>query len=48
MIIELSITLGETTRTLAEIRNAVHGLTREASQLIHTAGQVTKDVRGKM
>lgn len=41
-------TLGETNKTLAEVRNAVHGLTQEASQLIRNANQVTRDVKGKM
>lgn len=40
--------LGETNRTLAEVRNAVHGLTSESKQLIHTANQITTDVKGKM
>ena len=30
------------------MRNAIHGLTGEASQLIHSANQVTKDVKGKI
>ncbi|CAI6087287.1 DUF948 domain-containing protein [Cohnella sp. JJ-181] len=42
------ITLGETNKTLAEVRNAVHGLTGEASQLIRSANQVTRDVKGKI
>ncbi|GGD83175.1 DUF948 domain-containing protein [Paenibacillus nasutitermitis] len=42
------VTLGETNKTLAEVRNAVHGLTKEANQLIHTANQITVDVKGKM
>ncbi|MBW4083085.1 DUF948 domain-containing protein [Paenibacillus sp. S150] len=42
------VTLGETNRTLSEVRNAVHGLTREASQLIHTTNQITRDVKGKI
>lgn len=41
-------TLSETNKTLAEVRNAIHGLTGEASQLIHTANQVTRDVKGKI
>ncbi|MFD1910521.1 DUF948 domain-containing protein [Paenibacillus rhizoplanae] len=41
-------TLGETNRTLGEVRNAIHGLTGEATQLIHTANQVTRDVKGKI
>ncbi|MEK0316273.1 DUF948 domain-containing protein [Cohnella sp. 56] len=41
-------TLGETNKTLAEVRNAVHGLTQEASQLIRNANQVTRDVKGKI
>jgi uncharacterized protein YoxC len=41
-------TLSETNKTLAEVRNAIHGLTGEATQLIHTANQVTRDVKGKI
>ncbi|MEK4045646.1 DUF948 domain-containing protein [Paenibacillus sp. FSL H8-0048] len=41
-------TLGETNKTLGEVRNAIHGLTGEATQLIHTANQVTRDVKGKI
>ena len=41
-------TLSETNTTLVDVRNAIHGLTGEASQLIHTANQVTKDVKGKI
>lgn len=41
-------TLAETNKTLAEVRNAIHGLTGEATQLIHTANQVTRDVKGKI
>lgn len=41
-------TLSETNKTLVDVRNAIHGLTGEASQLIHTANQVTKDVKGKI
>jgi uncharacterized protein YoxC len=42
------VTLGETNQTLAEVRNAVHDLTQESSKLIHTANQVTVDVKHKM
>ncbi|MGE7760355.1 DUF948 domain-containing protein [Peribacillus sp. NPDC097895] len=41
-------TLEETNKTLAEVRNAVHGLTHESKQLIHSANQITADVKGKM
>jgi uncharacterized protein YoxC len=41
-------TLTETNTTLVDVRNAIHGLSGEASQLIHTANQVTKDVKGKI
>lgn len=41
-------TLEETNKTLAEVRNAVHGLTEESKQLIHTANQITVDVKGKI
>lgn len=42
------VTLGETNRTLVEVRNAVHGLTQESSKLIHTANQVTVEAKHKM
>ncbi|KIL45527.1 DUF948 domain-containing protein [Jeotgalibacillus campisalis] len=42
------VTLGETNRTLVEVRNAVHGLTQESSKLINTANQVTVDAKHKM
>ncbi|MCP3765012.1 DUF948 domain-containing protein [Domibacillus sp. A3M-37] len=42
------VTLGETNRTLVEVRNAVHGLTQESSKLIHTANEVTVDAKHKM
>ena len=41
-------TLEETNKTLEEVRNAVHGLTQESKQLIHSANQITADVKGKM
>lgn len=41
-------TLEETNKTLEEVRKAVHGLTDEAKQLIHTANQITVDVKGKI
>lgn len=41
-------TLEETNKTLEEVRKAVHGLTEESKQLIHTANQITVDVKGKM
>ncbi|MGF7049479.1 uncharacterized protein YoxC [Paenibacillus sp. DS2015] len=43
-----TVSLEETNRTLAEVRNAVHGLTNESTQLIHTANQITRDVKGKI
>ncbi|MGD7044339.1 DUF948 domain-containing protein [Jeotgalibacillus proteolyticus] len=43
-----TVTLGETNQTLAEVRNAVHGLTEESSKLISTANQVTVDAKYKM
>ncbi|MFD0051304.1 DUF948 domain-containing protein [Actinomycetes bacterium NPDC127524] len=42
------VTLGETNKTLAEVRNAVHDLTQESRELIHTANQITVDVKQKM
>ncbi|MDO7487354.1 DUF948 domain-containing protein [Peribacillus frigoritolerans] len=41
-------TLEETNKTLEEVRNAVHGLTQESKKLIHSANQITADVKGKM
>lgn len=41
-------TLSETNQTLAEVRNAVHGLTKEAGQFMRTANQITTEVKGKM
>lgn len=41
-------TLAETNKTLVDVRNAIQGLTGEATQLIHTANQVTRDVKGKI
>jgi uncharacterized protein YoxC len=40
--------LDETNRTLAEVRSAVHDLTKEANQFIHTANQITRDVKSKI
>ncbi|QGQ96338.1 DUF948 domain-containing protein [Paenibacillus psychroresistens] len=40
--------LEETNKTLSEVRNAIHGLTQESKQLIHTANQITTDVKGKI
>ncbi|WP_020617036.1 DUF948 domain-containing protein [Paenibacillus daejeonensis] len=41
-------TLSETNKTLTEVRNAVHGLTKEAGQFIHTANEISTEVKGKM
>lgn len=41
-------TLGETQRTIAEVRNSVTGLTEESQRLIHSASQVTNDIKDKM
>jgi uncharacterized protein YoxC len=48
ILIKGMVSLNETNRTLAEVRNAVHGLTGEAKVLIHTANQITYDVKGKI
>lgn len=40
--------LDQTNQTLAEVRNVVHGLSGEAKGLIHSANEVTRDVKGKM
>ncbi|RFU69657.1 DUF948 domain-containing protein [Bacillus sp. V59.32b] len=41
-------TLGETQRTIAEVRNSVTGLTEESQRLIHSASQVTDDIKDKI
>ncbi|CAH0343939.1 DUF948 domain-containing protein [Bacillus sp. CECT 9360] len=41
-------TLGETQRTIAEVRNSVSGLTEESQRLIHSANQVTDDIKDKI
>ncbi|MBN8193855.1 DUF948 domain-containing protein [Bacillus sp. NTK074B] len=41
-------TLDETKKTLADTRSAVNGITEEAEELIHTANQISVDVKGKM
>jgi uncharacterized protein YoxC len=41
-------TLGETQRTIAELKNSVTGLTEESQRLIHSAEQVTADIQIKI
>ena len=41
-------TLAETEKTLSDARTAVNGITDEAEDLIHTANQISDDVKGKM
>lgn len=41
-------TLAETKETLSGVRNSVNGITDEAEELIHTANQISDDVKGKM
>ena len=41
-------TLVETEKTLSDTRTAVNGITEEAEELIHTANQISVDVKGKM
>jgi uncharacterized protein YoxC len=41
-------TLNETRKTLSDTRTAVNGITDEAEELIHTANQISIDVKGKM
>ncbi|OIU69835.1 DUF948 domain-containing protein [Rossellomorea aquimaris] len=41
-------TLAETNKTLSDTRTAVNGITEEAEELIHTANQISDDVKGKM
>ncbi|MFI8577823.1 DUF948 domain-containing protein [Rossellomorea aquimaris] len=41
-------TLAETEKTLSDARTAVNGITEEAEDLIHTANQISDDVKGKM
>jgi uncharacterized protein YoxC len=48
ILLKAMVSLDETNRTLIEVRNAVHGLTGEAKVLIHTANQITYDVKGKI
>ncbi|QTC40441.1 DUF948 domain-containing protein [Bacillus sp. V3] len=38
-------TLAETKKTLADTRSAVNGITEEAKELIHTANQISVDVK---
>ncbi|WP_191562266.1 DUF948 domain-containing protein [Metabacillus idriensis] len=42
------VTLEETNETLAEVRKAVHDLSGEAEELIHSANQITVDVKSKI
>lgn len=41
-------TLAETEQTLSDARTAVNGITGEAKDLIHTANQISDDVKGKI
>ncbi|MGM0845023.1 MAG: DUF948 domain-containing protein [Bacillota bacterium] len=41
-------TLAETKKTLHDARTSVNSLTDEAEELIHTANQISDDVKGKM
>ena len=41
-------TLAETKETLSDVRKSVNGVTDEAEELIHTANQISDDVKGKM
>ncbi|MFD0051303.1 DUF948 domain-containing protein [Actinomycetes bacterium NPDC127524] len=41
-------TLGETQRTIAEVKNSVTGLTEESQRLIHSVNQVTVDIQSKI
>ncbi|MGR3766315.1 DUF948 domain-containing protein [Rossellomorea sp. NS-SX7] len=41
-------TLAETKKTLADTRAAVNGISDEAEDLIHTANQISDDIKGKM
>ncbi|WP_187444893.1 DUF948 domain-containing protein [Rossellomorea vietnamensis] len=41
-------TIAETKKTLHDARTSVNSLTDEAEELIHTANQISDDVKGKM
>ena len=41
-------TLAETKETLSDARTVVNGITEEAEELIHTANQISVDVKGKV
>ncbi|MBS2967407.1 DUF948 domain-containing protein [Metabacillus sp. KIGAM252] len=45
---KVMVTLAETKKTLSDARSAVNGLTEEAEELIHTANQISVDVKGKV
>ncbi|MCA1065293.1 DUF948 domain-containing protein [Rossellomorea sp. AcN35-11] len=45
---KIMATLGETEKTLADARKAVNGITDETEDLIHTANQISEDVKGKV
>ncbi|BCB05822.1 DUF948 domain-containing protein [Bacillus sp. KH172YL63] len=45
---KIMATLDDTQETLSEARAAVHGITEEAEELMHTANQISVDVKGKM
>ncbi|WP_335871130.1 DUF948 domain-containing protein [Bacillus sp. 2205SS5-2] len=45
---QVMTTLAETKKTLSDARTAVNGITDEAEGLIHTANQISVDVKEKM
>ncbi|RIW31369.1 DUF948 domain-containing protein [Bacillus salacetis] len=45
---KLMSALDETKETLHDARSAVNGITDEAEELIHSANQISADVKGKM
>jgi uncharacterized protein YoxC len=42
------VSLEETNQTLTEVRKVAHTLTKEAVRLIHTASDITADVKSKI
>lgn len=45
---KVMVTLGEANKTLAGVRTAIQDLSSESKQLIHTANDISVDVKGKI
>ena len=45
---KVMVTLGEANKTLIDVRGAIQDLSSESKQLIHTANDITVDVKGKI